>query len=157
LPSNTPLGTGTITVLYNGTPSATAPITVVKSSVGIFTVNQQGSGTAVITDSHYNPSSSTFAFQPGEPVVAWGTGLGPVSGGDANTPPVGNIPGVTVAVLVGGISVTPAYAGRTGFAGEDQINFTIPQGVTGCNVPVAIAVTANGVTVISNYVSIAVD
>src|SRR5438105_15012762 len=36
LPSNTPVGTGTITVNYNGQASASAPITVVANSVGIF-------------------------------------------------------------------------------------------------------------------------
>ncbi|MGH9559396.1 MAG: hypothetical protein ACRD30_09165, partial [Bryobacteraceae bacterium] len=94
-------------------------------------------------------------FQPGEEVVAWGTGLGPVSS-DA-TPPSGNLPGVTATVVVGGVNVTPIYAGRTGYAGEDQINFNIPPNVTGCNVPVAINVTGGGTTVTSNYVTIAVD
>src|SRR5579863_6646657 len=32
LPSTTPIGTGTITVSYNGSPSPTAPVTVVPSS-----------------------------------------------------------------------------------------------------------------------------
>ncbi len=157
LPSDTPVGTGTVTVTYNGTPSGTAPITVVKSSFGIFTVNQQGAGAAVILDGSGNPSSSSFAFQPGEEVVAWGTGLGPITGSDNTTPPSGNLPGVTVVVTVGGVNVTPLYAGRTGFAGEDQVNFMIPQGVTGCNVPVAITVTNGSSTVTSNYVSMAID
>ncbi len=157
LPSDTPVGTGTVTVSYNGTPSAAAPITVVKSSFGIFTVNQQGAGTAVILDGSGHPSSSSFAFQPGEEVVAWGTGLGPISGNDNTTPPSGNLPGVTVVVTVGGVNVTPLYAGRTGYAGEDQVNFMIPKGVTGCNVPVAIIVTNGNSTITSNYVTMAVD
>ena len=57
LPSTTPAGTGTITVSYNGSASATAPITVVASSPGIFSVNQQGNGTGVILYSNSNPSS----------------------------------------------------------------------------------------------------
>ncbi|HEY3839890.1 MAG TPA: hypothetical protein VGL72_25135 [Bryobacteraceae bacterium] len=156
LPSNTPAGTGTITVSYNGSASPTAPITVVKSSFGVFTVNQQGSGTAVILDGNNNVSSSTSAFQPGETVVAWGTGLGPISGNDASTPPTGNLPGVTVAVTVGGATAPVIYAGRSGYAGEDQIDFTIPSGVSGCNVPVAISVTNGSSTVVSNYVTMAV-
>ncbi len=141
LPSTTPVGTGTITVSYNGTPSAAAPITVAKSSFGMFTVNQQGSGPGVILDGRNNVSSTSFAFQPGETVVAWGTGLGPIGGSDATTPPSGNLPGVSVSVTVGGQAATVVYAGRSGYAGEDQIDFTIPAGVTGCSVPVAIAVS----------------
>src|SRR5271165_4282328 len=156
LPSNTPVGTGTITVSYNGTPSPTAPITVAKSSFGVFTVNQQGSGTAVILDGNNNVSSSTFAFQPGETVVAWGTGLGPITGSDATTPPSGSLPGVSVAVTVGGMAANVVYAGRSGYAGEDQIDFTIPSGATGCNVPVAITVTNGTSVVLSNTVTMAV-
>ena len=33
----------------------------------------------------------TIAFQPGETVVLWGTGLGPITGSDATTPPTGNL------------------------------------------------------------------
>src|SRR5437016_5360596 len=48
LPSNTPIGTGTLTVTYNGQTSAPAPITVIKSSFGIFMLNQAGNGAAVL-------------------------------------------------------------------------------------------------------------
>ena len=37
LPSQTPEGTGTLTVTYNGQTSAAAPIRVVRSAFGIFT------------------------------------------------------------------------------------------------------------------------
>jgi uncharacterized protein (TIGR03437 family) len=158
LPSTTPAGTGTITVSYNGAPSATAPIKVVPSSFGIFTINQQGGGQAVVQDANYKFNSAGFAFQPGETVVLWGTGLGPISGSDANTPPTGNIPGINVTVLVGGQPAIVTYAGRSGFAGDDQVAFTIPAGVSGCNVPVGVSVSAgNGSgTLVSNYTTIAV-
>ena len=71
LPSSTPVGTGTISVSYNGAASATAPITVVGSSFGIFTINQQGTGQAVIQDGKYSFNAGNFAFQPGETVVVW--------------------------------------------------------------------------------------
>ena len=127
-----------------------------KSSFGIFTVNQQGSGPGVILDGKNNVNSPTFAFQPSETVVAWGTGLGPISGSDATTPPSGNLPGVTVAVSVGGVAATVVYAGRSGYAGEDQIDFTIPTGVTGCFIPVDISVTSGATTVISNFATMSV-
>jgi uncharacterized protein (TIGR03437 family) len=158
LPSTTPAGTGTITVSYNGAASATAPIKVVTSSFGIFTINQQGGGQAVVQDANYKFNSATFAFQPGETVVLWGTGLGPISGSDADTPPSGNIPGISVTVYVGGVVAAVTYAGRSGFAGDDQVAFTIPNGLTGCNVPVGVYVSAaNGSnTIVSNFTTIAV-
>jgi uncharacterized protein (TIGR03437 family) len=158
LPSTTPAGTGTITVSYNGAASATAPIKVVASSFGIFTINQQGGGQAVVQDGNYRFNSATFAFQPGETVVLWGTGLGPISGSDANTPPSGNIPGINVAVTVGGVPAVVTYAGRSGYSGDDQVAFTIPSGLSGCNVPVGVSVSAaNGSnTLVSNYTTIAV-
>jgi uncharacterized protein (TIGR03437 family) len=156
LPSTTPAGTGTITVTYNGSTSPTAPITVVPSSPGIFSVNEQGNGPGVILNGNGNPSSSTSPFQTGETVVAWGTGLGPINGPDNTTPPSGNLPGISTIVYVGGTAVTPVYAGRSGYAGEDQINFTIPSGISGCFIPVSISVTSGASTVTSNTVTIAV-
>ncbi len=158
LPSITPVGTGTITVSYNGAASATAPIKVAASAFGIFTMNQQGGGQAVVQDGNYNFNSSTFAFQPGETVVLWGTGLGPISSSDADSPPSGNIPGINVTVYVGGVQAAVTYAGRSGYSGDDQVAFTIPSGVTGCNVPVGVYVSgASGSnTVVSNFTTIAV-
>jgi uncharacterized protein (TIGR03437 family) len=156
LPSTTPVGTGTITVSYNGTPSAAAPITVAKSSFGIFTINQQGSGQAVIQDGNYQFNSGTFAFQPAETVVLWGTGLGPINGSDATTPPTGNLPGISVTVSVGGVAAPVTYYGRSGYSGDDQVAFTIPAGVTGCNVPLAVTVTSGATAVVSNYVTMAI-
>lgn len=158
LPSTTPVGTGTITVSYNGAASATMPIKVATSSFGIFTINQQGGGQAVVQDGNYNFNSTTFAFQPGETVVLWGTGLGPISGSDANTPPSGNVPGINLTVYVGGVLAPVTYAGSSGYSGDDQVAFTIPSGVTGCYVPVGVYVSAtNGSsTVVSNFTAMAV-
>jgi uncharacterized protein (TIGR03437 family) len=49
LPSNTPVGGGTVTVLYNGSQGV-FPITVVRAAYGIFTLNSAGNGPAVVTD-----------------------------------------------------------------------------------------------------------
>ena len=153
LPSNTPVGTGTVTVTYNGSASNAAAIKVVAAALGLFTRNQQGSGPAVVQDSSANYNALTFAFQPGETVTFWGTGLGAISGSDANTPPSGPLPGnPQVAANIGGQNAVVQYAGRSGYAGEDQINVTIPTGVSGCYVPVYI--TVNGIP--SNFVSISV-
>ena len=42
LPSNTPVGTGTLRVIYKGQTSAPASITVVARAFGIFALNQAG-------------------------------------------------------------------------------------------------------------------
>ncbi len=147
----TPTGTGTLVVSYNGASNA-APITVVTSSPGIFTVNQQGSGPAVIQDGGGNPNALGNAFNPGQTVVVWGTGLGPISGSDANVPPTGNLPGITVTAFVGGQSAAVAYAGRSQDAGLDQVNIMLPTGVTGCFVPIYLVATPDsGAAVTSNF------
>ena len=156
LPSNTPLGTGTLVVSYNGN-SNPAPIKVVTSSPGLFTVNQQGSGVAVMTDNNGAQNALNFAFNPGQTVVLWATGLGPITGGDAGLPPTGNIPNVTVTANIGGKNATVVYAGRSQSAGQDQINVTLPDGVTGCYVPVyVVAAPAGGPAVTSNFGTVSI-
>jgi uncharacterized protein (TIGR03437 family) len=152
LPSNTPVGSASVTVTYNGSTSAPAKITVVKSNFGIFTLNQQGSGPAAVLNR--NPdglNSLTNPIADGGVLEVYGTGLGPVAVPD-NTPPGAAVPaGVDVKVLVGGQTITPLYAGRApSFAGEDQIDFQLPADASvpdGCFVPFAIQV--NGV--VGNY------
>jgi uncharacterized protein (TIGR03437 family) len=153
LPSNTPTGAGTMTVTYNGLTSSTAPVTVAANSPGLFTRNEQGSGPGVVQDSEANYNSFINAFHPGQTVGFWATGLGPISGSDGVSPPLGNLPGITVTALIGGQHATVTYAGRSVYPGVDQINVTIPDGVTGCFVPVGIFV--NGIA--ANFVSMAVS
>jgi len=156
LPSLTPTGTGTITVTYNNQTSAAYPIQVVTSAFGTFTTNSAGLGQASVTDANYNLNTIIHTLHPGDVGILWGTGLGPISGSDANTPPVGNIGSPTV--YVGNTPVAASsglqYAGRSGYyPGLDQINFTVPSGVQGCYVP--IAVSAGGA--IGNIGTIAVS
>jgi uncharacterized protein (TIGR03437 family) len=144
MPSTAAIGDATVTVTYAGKTSAPAKITVVKSQFGIFTTNSQGTGAAAAQ--HGADSSAillTTAAKPGETVVLYGTGLGPIPGAD-NVPPGAVQVGSNVIVTVAGKVVTPDYAGRSpSFAGLDQINFKIPSDVTtGCYVPVS--VTASG-------------
>jgi uncharacterized protein (TIGR03437 family) len=153
LPSATPTGTGTLTVTYNNVSSPSAPIKVVANSLGMFTRNQQGSGPGVVQDANGNYNSFVNSFAPNQTVTFWGTGLGPIAGSDASPPPTGNLPGANVTAIIGGKPATVQYAGRSAYAGVDQINLTIPAGVTGCFVSVGIFV--NGVP--SNFASISVS
>ena len=153
LPSNTPAGTGTITVSYSGQTSATAPITVVPSSFGTFTVNQAGSGAGIVTYADYSLVTLTKAANPGETLLIWGTGLGPVTGNEAGGPLPGDLTKVPAEIWLGGKLASRSYAGRSGCCtGLDQIAFVVPRDVTGCNVPMAIKINDK----VSNFSTMAI-
>jgi uncharacterized protein (TIGR03437 family) len=137
LPSTTPIGDGTITVTYNGQASASAPVQVVGSAFGIYTFSSAGSGQAVATNSNYQSNTIIQTFHPGDVGVLWGTGLGAISTSDDQPPSVGNVGG-DVQVYVGNVTAAVSYHGRSGFSGLDQINFQIPAGVQGCQVPIVV-------------------
>jgi uncharacterized protein (TIGR03437 family) len=155
LPSNTPTGTGTITVTYNGRTGVPAPITVVPNNVGIFTIGSDGQGPGVVTYADYSlvspakaancggPSTTCGAANPGDTLILWATGLGPVSGNDASGAGLGqNMPNVPLTLWLGGVQAPVIYQGRSGCCiGEDQIVFTVPNNVpTGCAVPLLIQI-----------------
>lgn len=148
LPSSTPVGAGTLTLSYQGAQGS-IPITVVRSSVGIFAVNEQGSGPGVITNLSYQVQVPTNSAHPGDILILWGTGLGPVSG-DETEPPVPADLGTGVQIFVGGQPAAVLYGGRGSSPGLDQINFTVPSGLSGCYVSVVAQV--NGV--VSNFTTI---
>jgi uncharacterized protein (TIGR03437 family) len=156
LPSNTPVGNGTLTLTYSG-KSGTTPITVVQSNFGISTVNESGGGAAVVTFGNYSVVSTTNSAKPGDGLTLWGTGLGALPAGqsDAGAAAGGNLP-AAITVFVGGVQASIAYQGRTPSAvGLDQINFTVPPNAPlGCNVPIIVQTTAPNPTV-SNTATIA--
>jgi uncharacterized protein (TIGR03437 family) len=150
LPSATPVGTGTITVTADGQTSAPAPITVVESAFGMLTLAGTGSGAAAAYDYSNGNTLMTQAnaANPGEYLVLWGTGLGPVTGNEQQYQSAANLP--HVSVQIGGIDASVSYAGRSAYPGLDQINVQVPTGLSGCSV--SVVVTANGVP--SNYATI---
>jgi uncharacterized protein (TIGR03437 family) len=170
LPSTLAVGNYNVTVNYNGTASAGFPVQVVQRKLGLITADGSGTGLAVIQnyisaarldiDRFTTFSSSGYTFSPsypGQVLIAWGVGMGPVTGGDNTASPGFNFAanGVNVQVIVGGMSITPAYAGRApGLAGADQINFTLPANVpTGCTV--SFQVSVNNVLSNSTFIAIA--
>ncbi len=162
MPSNAPLGVVSVTVTYNSFTTNPIQARIVNSTFGILTVNSAGFGPALVQNavpSGLPPLNSlTTPAKPGQDLVLYGTGLGPISltsgAADTVTPPVGTLP-TPVRVVVGGKSITPAYSGRLpGNAGTDQINFHLPDDVAlGCWVPIYL-VTDNSVT--SNVATIAI-
>lgn len=159
LPSQTPVGNATLTVTFSGQSSTPRSFRVVASSFGTFSLNQGGSGPGVITNYESQTSqpinTALKAAKPGQTLILYGTGLG---GLPAGTPDNGAAPALainqsSVELYVGGRRASVAYAGRApGFAGLDQINFVVPNGVDGCSIPVGIKIG----NIVSNYTTIAV-
>src|SRR5262249_14761565 len=147
------------TVTFNGNTSAPVRIRVVKSNFGIFTLNQKGSGPAAMFNVASNgvPSLNrlTSTAAPGQTVSIFGTGLGPIAGSDNAAPGAVTPSGIDVKILIAGRTITPSYAGRQPqYAGEDQINFTLPADSAfpdGCFLPFAVQVDG----VVSNYATLA--
>jgi len=158
LPSTVPEGLASVRVKYSDATSKPQQITVVPNSIGVFAANQAGSGPGALQnwypDTAILPRNTlTEAAQPDQPVVLWGTGLGPVNFDESQPPQSYDMKDQTgVMVYVGEIAVKPDYAGRSGYAGVDQINFRVPSGIEGCYVPVRLKV--NGI--ISNVTTMAI-
>jgi uncharacterized protein (TIGR03437 family) len=154
LPSATPVGTGTITVTYNGTASATAPIIVVANNFNTFTVNQGGSGDAIaFLNSDNGLITPVHSANPGETVVLWGTGLGAVTGDETEPAVQVNLTNVPIQVYIGGQPATVLFRGRNACCSSvDTVYVTVPAGVSGCVVPVITQIGNN----VGNGSSIAV-
>ena len=166
LPSNTPTGTGTATVTYSGQTSVPAPITVVQNNLGILTITSDGEGAGLVTYPDYSlvstskaancggPSTTCGAANPGDTLILWATGLGPVSGNDAAGAGLGvDMTSIPLQLWLGGVQATVLYRGRGCCIGEDQIVFTVPSNVpTGCAVPLSVQIDSE----ISNGVAIPV-
>jgi uncharacterized protein (TIGR03437 family) len=138
LPSSTPAGSGQIIVTNNGQASSPSPITVVQSVFGIAANPCDITFCAAAFDANFNPLSDVNAANPGDTIVIYGTGAGPISTNDAVTPPVQNLTGIPIEVDIGGVSSAVQYHGRAGYPGLDQINVTVPEGVSGCNVSIVV-------------------
>ena len=157
LPSTVAVGIYNVTVT-NGTVSAPFSAQVVASKVALFTQDNTGGGLAVVqnyvsaaevdlnrlTTGSVNGITISPAH-PGQTLIAWGTGLGGYAAGDNSNSPVFDFSKtLTIQAVVGGVSIPVLYAGRAGYPGEDQINFTLPGNVqTGCAVPLQISVNGN--------------
>ena len=155
LPSATPVGTGSLTLTYNG-KSGSGPITVLASAFGI-SIRRTPAGHEIpavtFATNQTQLVSAAAAAAPGDALVLFGTGLGPVAGGnDTILPQPGNI-GPAPTVYVGGVpSTNVSYYGRSpGFPGLDQIVFTVPQNAPlGCQVSIVVQTSNGGVPIVSN-------
>src|ERR1043166_3913667 len=113
LPSRTPAGTGTLVVTYNGLASVTAPIVVVASNIGVFTLNTTGAGDAVATLPATNTVvSPSNAPNPGEIVTLWATGLGPATGDESQPAQQADLTSIPLRVFIGGQPANVLFRGR---------------------------------------------
>jgi uncharacterized protein (TIGR03437 family) len=163
VPSTTPLGDATVTVTYKGRTTAPLPITIVKTSVGIRTLNDNGNGPAkawtVPPDTVLRPDPSLLqtpntlnqSAKPGQLTIVQATGLGPVTFDE--TQDLSQELAVPSDVIVGNKLATAVYELRVA-SGSDYIVFKVPDDAPeGCYVPIAIR--AGGVT--SNVASISIS
>jgi uncharacterized protein (TIGR03437 family) len=156
MPSNAPLGAVSLRVTYNNIPSNPVPVQVTNSALGLFAV-AGGAGPGVVQNYISQANQPVNSFQTiatsGQTVIAYGTGLGPITAPDNIAPPAGNLP-TPVQVFVGGVEASVQYSGRSPCcSGLDQVVFQIPAGVaSGCWVPVYM--TAGGIT--TNVVTVAI-
>jgi uncharacterized protein (TIGR03437 family) len=125
LPSTTPVGTGTITVNYNG-KSGSAPLEVTKSAFGILTANLSGAGTIKASNLQYQDITPTASAAPGQTIILWGSGLGADTANNDRTYPMKQDNLKNATVYIGGVKADVLYAGRSLFPGEDQIDVTLP-------------------------------
>ncbi len=158
MPSNTVVGPATIQVTYNGFQGSPFSTTIVANNFGISTVNQTGTGAAVVTYPNSTPQgyglvSQTNSAIPGNTYTMWGTGLGAATAGnsDINANAFANV-GPQAHVVIGGVEASVTYYGRSPGAGPglDQINFTIPAGLSGCNVSLLVQTTGSPATLSNN-------
>jgi uncharacterized protein (TIGR03437 family) len=163
MPSNAPLGSVQVTVTYNNATSAPAPAQIVVNNFGSFAV-AGGVGPGIVQNfvsaTQVPLNTITTSANIGQAAILWGTGLGPLPAGQADNvlptidPNHPILAGVTIQVMVGGVSVQPFYAARSPqFAGVDQVNFIIPANAPlGCYVPVQIIVNGGA----SNTITMAI-
>jgi uncharacterized protein (TIGR03437 family) len=155
LPSTVAAGSYNVTVTNGTAVSAPFAAQVVANKIGLFTQDSSGTGltslqnyiSASVVDLNRLTTGSVSGItispaHPGQPVIAYGTGLGGYAAGDNSTSPVFDFrSSLTIQAVVGGVSIPVDYAGRAGYPGEDQINFTLPASIpTGCAVSLQISV-----------------
>ncbi|HUA18059.1 MAG TPA: hypothetical protein VMB25_04885 [Bryobacteraceae bacterium] len=129
----------TFQVVVNQAKSNSVTVYLGNSAPGIYTLAQNGIGAGAILHSDYSAVSDSNPAMPGETVLMYMNGLGPVTpqvadGAAAPSSPVStSVEAAAVSVfLTDGVNFSPAdvsFAGLApGFAGLYQVNFMVPTG-----------------------------
>lgn len=156
LPSNTPLGEGTVTLTFNG-ESATGQIVVVASAFGLFSIDffsglQQTASFNVMGDGSTVANDILHAASPGQVMRLIGTGLGAIAS-DETSPGATDVPTTPeLKLFIGSKQAELRSASRgdccdglpeafplpRGLAAIDVLEFVIPDGVLGCHTSIAL-------------------
>jgi uncharacterized protein (TIGR03437 family) len=150
-------GPAQVAVSVAGRSSTATTANVATVAPGIFTYTADGKGAGAITHVDGSAVTTQSPAQPGELVILYATGLGPVM----PAVPTGALPAGTsssvsqVMLNIGGIGVIPDFAGLAGCCvGLNQINARVPAGVSRGNaVPVVLTIGGKS----SNTATIAVQ
>jgi uncharacterized protein (TIGR03437 family) len=166
MPSGTPTGAGTVVVSYNGQSSASFPVTVAAVSAGTFSLNHAGTGPGaffnVASDGSLTRNTLFHPAAPGQIVTLYATGLGPIAdpSAEGKQPPQQvdvRASDLLVDFWVGNRQATLLFAGRSSYTAQDEIDFVVPSGLSGCYNSVAVYAGPPGGQIVSNFTSIAVD
>lgn len=161
IPGNVPPGPAWVMVTYQGKQSNPLGVFIDSSRPTFFTLNQSGQGSAVVTDTNFDPITFQNSAMPGQTVIPWFTGGGMTPfGADRGGEYDFRAGGVTFDIYLG-VDRLPEnqvlYFGSSGYAGLGQGAIVIPQNAPlGCAVPLfAVAhVPGDPVSRLSNVVSI---
>ncbi len=143
MPSTVTPGLATLRLTYLTNKSNATTIQIAGSAPGVFAVSSGGYGPGIvqnfISGSNEPLNSLAAPAAPGQSIVIWGTGLGPVTFPDNVAPTPGNV-STPVTITIGGQVAANLYSGRAPCcSGVDQIVATLPANVPlGCWVPVSI-------------------
>jgi len=154
MPSNTPVGAGTVTVTYNGQTSAPFNIQIVANAFGFAAYYGAGSGLAHAQNLNYGYYSYGSSITPGSTVRLIGSGLGADPTRDIQyvQPTAASAINALAHVYVGGVDSPIFYQGPEGFPGVDEVDVTFPSNVpTGCYISV-VGVSTTGVT--TNFLTV---
>ncbi len=156
LPSNTPVGEGTVTLTFNG-DSATGQIVAVASAFGLFSIDlfsglQQTASFNVMGDGSTIANDILHAATPGQVVRLIGTGLGAIAS-DETSPGATDVPTTPeLKLFIGAKQAELRSAARgdccdgmpeifplpRGLAAIDVLEFVIPDGVLGCHASIVL-------------------
>jgi uncharacterized protein (TIGR03437 family) len=152
----------TVWVKYAGQTSNALQLTSTTTAPGIFTLNSQGSGPAVVVNQNGtlngqgNPAakgSIIYLYVTGEGQTSPPGVTGSITAATLPPPQVTPAPLLAVGVLINGLPALPVYAGEapTFVAGLMQLNVQIPPNVQSGNVSIQVLIGGNpsqtGVTV----------
>jgi uncharacterized protein (TIGR03437 family) len=158
VPFETATGTVLVQVRRGSAVSETRTANVGLVSPGIFIIDTPTNAGAVLHADRFLVVNNAQPARPGEQVLIYVTGLGPLripvrnGEGGPSAPPFAETV-MLPTVMIGGLQATVAYSGMApGLAGLYQLNVYVPPATSAGNVPVQ--VTVNGTT--SNTATIAV-